>query len=53
MVAGEEEVVGGARGRCGLDEDRVENGRVAARFGHRGGRGPEECGQPAMASMGV
>jgi hypothetical protein len=44
MVAGEEEVVGGARGRGGLDEDRVKNGRVAASFGHRGGRGPEGRG---------
>jgi hypothetical protein len=54
-------LVGGAGGRGGLDEDCVEDGRIAARFGHRGGRGEHVCrvrrrhagfggGEPAIAA---
>ncbi|KAG2543611.1 hypothetical protein PVAP13_9NG762577 [Panicum virgatum] len=43
-VAGEEEAVCGAGGRGCLDEDRVEDGWVAARFDHRGGSSSERRG---------
>jgi hypothetical protein len=43
-VAGEEQVVGGAVGRSGLHEDRVESRRIAACRGCRGGSGREGRG---------